>query len=251
MLFDPRVSPAMLVCFDDESQDTPPDLAGAPKTFTQEELNKILAEDKRQHQARYTKVEAQYQTLLKNQSLTDEERGKLTESLEDVRRQLQSKEQIQKTELKQLEDRLTKELTEVKTAKEAAEKRYTDMVVHRSLKDAAHDGDAFNADQVVTLLKPYVKLVEGEKTMIDFPDRNADTGESIVTQMTPVDAIKRMKQLPETWGNLFKANVVSGIGGASAIGGFTPGSSGRIDLKSLTMDQYLELRAKNPKALGL
>ena len=59
-----------------------------------------------------------------------------------------------------------------------------------------------------------------------------------------------MKQLPETWGNLFKSNIVSGIGGTSATGGHASGS-GRVDVKKLTTEQYMELRKKNPAALGL
>ena len=69
--------------------------------------------------------------------------------------------------------------------------------------------------------------------------------------MTPEEAIKRMKQLPETYGNLFKSGVVGGIGAASATGGLTPGSNGKVDTTKLTMDQYLELRKKNPAAVGL
>lgn len=255
MFDDLFVSPAIVICYDGEEGQAGSGGDGnqggdPPKTFTQEEVNRILAEDKRKHQAQYQKVEAQYQTLLKNEKLTQEERDKLNEALDDVRRQLQSKEQLAKTEMKQLEEKLMKQLNEVTSAKELAEKRYNDLVVYRSLKDAAHEGDAFNADQIVTLLKPYVKL-SGETVMIDFPDRSNDTGEPIVTQMGPADAIKRMKQLPETWGNLFKSNVVGGIGGASATGGLTPGSGGRIDPRKLTIEQYKELRKTNPKALGL
>jgi hypothetical protein len=89
----------------------------------------------------------------------------------------------------------------------------------------------------------------GDSPMIDFPDISEDTKEPIVKQMTPTEAVERMKQLPHIHGNLFKSNVVGGVGAGSATGG-TPGS-GKVDLKKITMEQYQQLRKTNPKALGL
>ena len=80
-------------------------------SFTQDELNKILAEDKRKHRRRYEKVEKQYgQDLLANNKLTQEDRAKLEESLEDVRKQLRTKEEQARFEKKQLEDQYTGKL---------------------------------------------------------------------------------------------------------------------------------------------
>jgi hypothetical protein len=60
--------------------------------------------------------------------------------------------------------------------------------------------------------------------------------------------MKAMQAKPNAYGNLFKSGVVSGIGSGSGPG--TP-SGGKLDLRNLTMQQYLELRAKNPELLGL
>ena len=73
--------------------------------------------------------------------------------------------------------------------------------------------------------------------MVDFPDKDATTGQSVMTSKTPTEAVKRMTEIPE-FQNLFRKNVVSGVGGNSAIGGLTPGSNGRIDVRNLTHDQY-------------
>lgn len=247
------LSRASIVCFDNDPADPPADPAGdppndPPRVFSQDELNKILAEDKRKHKAQYEKIEAQYKTLLDKNNLSTEERVKLEESLEDVRKQLRSKEEQAKYEKKQLEDRLNQTVNELQQKVSQAESKYTHLLVTRALKDAAVGGDAFNAEQVVTLLVPHVKLVD-EKPMIEFPDVDGDTGEPIVTQMSPDDAIKRMKQLPEKWGNLFKSNIVSGIGGSSNTGA-GPGN-GRVDVKKLTPEQYMKMRRENPSALGL
>ena len=47
-----------------------------------------------------------------------------------------------------------------------------------------------------------------------------------------------MKELPARYGNLFKSGVVSGIGASSATGGIAPGSSGKLDVRKLTPQQY-------------
>lgn len=245
---------ALVSCFDGEGAGDPPagdpPAGDPPKAFSQDEVNKILAEDKRKHQTQYQKLEKQLQDTLNSAKLTGEERTKLEESLEDVRKQLRTKEETAKLEKKQLEDKFSTQITELTKRAELAENRFVDSTIKRDLQDAAVGGDAFSPSQIVTLLRPMTKMVE-DKTMVDFPDISAETGEPIVKQMTPEEAIKRMKQLPETYGNLFKSGVVGGIGAASATGGLTPGQNGQVDPRKLTMDQYLELRKKNPQALGL
>ena len=59
-----------------------------------------------------------------------------------------------------------------------------------------------------------------------------------------------MKEMGE-YANLFKSNVVAGVGANSATGGIAPGASGRIDVRNLTAEQYAKIREENPEALGL
>lgn len=253
-MFDLYRSHPVLVCFDGEPVDPPPgdpppgDPPPADKTFTQAEVNKILAEDKRKHQAQAQKLEAKLNETLTNVKLTQEERAKADELLEDLRKQFRTKEETAKIERKQLEDKYTNEITTLKTRAEQAENKYVDSTISRAIQDAAVSGDAFSPNQIVVLLRPMTKMV-GDNPMVDFPDVEADTGNPIVKQMTPTEAVQRMKQLVDVHGNLFKSNVVSGVGAGSSTGG-TPGS-GKVDVKKLTMEQFLQLRKTNPKALGL
>ena len=81
--------------------------------------------------------------------------------------------------------------------------------------------------------------------MVEFPDNDATTGQEIKTTKTPSEAVKRMTEIAE-FQNLFRKNVVSGVGGNSAIGGLTPGSNGRIDVRNLTPDQYQKVQSREP-----
>jgi len=234
---------------------------GGDRTFTQEEVNKFMADDRRKHQKKYETLETSYQQLLENESLSKDERNKLEESLENLRAQYRTKEQQAAHERKKLEAEYGERLTEAERQAEDWQRRYTESTVSRSLQDAAVSHEAYSPSQIVALLRPMTKMVEktDEKgrglselaPMVDFPDQDPETGESVMTQRTPEEAVNRMKELPELYGNLFKSGVVSGIGGNSATGGLAPGANGQVDVRKLSPTQYREIREKNPELLGL
>ncbi len=238
------------------------------KTFNTADVNRIVQErldrDRKSresaHNEKYTDLETRYSELLQNENLGEEQRGKLNEQLEDVRKQLRTKEQQAAHERKLLTDDHEIKLTEATKAAEVWESRFRESSIYRALQDAASSNDAYNDSQVVALLRPMTKLVEeideitndptGEyRTVIDFTDVD-DKGLSVVTQRTPDETVKRMKEIGE-YANLFKSNVVSGVGAHPATGGITPGTNGRIDVRNLTAEQYSKIRKENPAALGL
>ena len=210
------------------------------------------------------KSEQTYKELLaNNSSLTAQERKTLEDNLQTVQGQLRTKEQQTAIEKKELEERLSGKITEAEKKATEWENRYRSETMTRSLQDAAVNADAFRAEQIVTILKPMTKQIDEVdpttnkatgrlKTMIEFPDVD-DNGEPTMTTRTPEEAVKRMKELPHIYGNLFKTNVVSGIGSNSAAV-VAPGATGKLtnqQLRNLTPAQYREIREKNPAALGL
>jgi flagellar motor protein MotB len=230
--------------------------------FSQEDLNKILAEDRRKHQAQVAKIQQTLEETLASKNLTTQEREQLAQRLEDMQKETRTKEQQQAHERKQMEEMHATKLEEEKKGRVQWENRFRESMVERSLQDAAVTGDAFQPSQVMTILRQMTRLSEStdEKTgkgtgkfkvVVDFPDTDPTTGEAIVTLHTPESAVKRMKELPAIYGNLFKSGVVSGIGSSSATGGLASGQSGKLDVRKLTPQQYAEVRAKNPELLGL
>lgn len=225
-----------------------PDDKGGKTAFTQEDVNKFLADDRRKHRAQMEKLEQQLAGLSENSQLSEKERAELADSLEDVRKQLRTKEQQAAIEKRSLEEKYQAQLKEATEKASQWESRYTNESIGRALADAAVQGEAFSPTQIVELLRSKTKLVEGVP-MVDFPDTHAETGESIVTQLSPADAVKRMKELATVYGNLFKSNVVPGVGGSSRADGFS--GSGKIDPSKLSPAQYRKVRAENPELLGL
>lgn len=249
--------PVYVLCYDGDNgegstgnQAAPTgNVAGTEPRFTQSDLNKFLAEDKRKHQERYQQLETSYQELLQSQNLTKEDRDKLQARLEDVQKSLRTKEQQAEYERKQAEEKYKNEL---KTEKERAqywENLFKQETVVRSLQDAAQAADAFNSSQIVGLLRPYTELkdVEGKLApMVDFPDIDEKTGAEIRTLRTPQDAVKRMRELPKVYGNLFKSNVVSGVGAGQA----STGNPDNIDYSNMTAEEYRKHRDAIKKRLG-
>jgi hypothetical protein len=232
------------------------------KAFNQEDLNTFLADDRRRHQEKYRKLEGAYEEMLADKNLANDQRSKFEAELQDLQKSFRTIEQQQEYERKQERVRFAQEMTGYKESANKWEHMYKDSVIQRSLQDAAVSAGAFNPSQVVNLLSPMTQMrpvvdengVELEDKMdpkVDFPDIDEKTGESITTLRTPQEAVQRMKELSEHHGNLFRANVVSGIGSGAATGGVTSGEGGRIDVTKLTPEQYRKMRKENPEALGL
>jgi hypothetical protein len=270
---------ALVACYEGEEEEAAAAAAAAaaatggdeiksPEGFTpdqQKKFNDAIAAERRKQETKYRKelekTEVTYKELLANsKSLTDQERKTLQDNLETIQGQLRSKEQQAAQEKKELEASYQGKLTAAEQRAVAAEQRWRDSTIMRALQDAAVENEAYNTRQVTTLLKDMTRLVErvdanGKGTgqfdvMVDFPDKDNTTGQEIKTTKTPSEAVKRMTEIAE-FQNLFRKNVVSGVGGNSAIGGLAPGSNGRIDVRSLTPEQYQKVRAENPELLGL
>lgn len=260
------LSCASVVCYDEGDVVPPPEgdlppVTGEeptpPEGFTPEQqrkFNEVLAAERRKQEAKLKaeiqKRENTLKEMLQTKSLTEKERNSLEEQLAVVSGQLRTEKNASTEKIKELENQWTAKLQAAEKRAEAAEIKYRSSTITRALQDAAVVNDAFRPEQIVTLLTGMTKLVD-DKVVVELPDEDANTGDPIMTTRSPEDAVKRMKEKPEVYGNLFKSNVVSGIASNSATGGATPGQKGKIDVRNLTPAQYREIRAKNPELLGL
>ena len=233
--------------------------------FDQDQVNKIvqdrLAKDRKKTEEKYLTLEASYQDLIANKALSDDGKVAAKKQLEDLRAQHRTTEEQAKHEKNQLKDMYESELHQYKEAAVHWESQHKEYLIERSLLEAAVANDAFMPTQIFDTLQKWTTLVDqldendkptGKLTpMVDLPDVEADTGKPTVLQRTPMDAVERLKELQP---NLFKANVVSGVGGNSNTGGITPGAGGHIgqeDQKELTTDQWMKQYKDDPTKLGL
>jgi len=228
------------------------------EAFTQDQVNAIVAADRRKLTDKYQQLETAYKDALENQNLTKEARAQLELKLEDVQKTYLTKEETLLNEKKKIEETLSKEANSWKEQAVRWENQFKQTLVDRTLQDAAVQYDAYNPSQMISLLRPMTKVTEktddqgrgtgAYEVIVDLDDINGETGAHQVTRRAPTDAVKRMKELQDVYGNLFKTNVVSGIGGGTAPNTNAPG---KIDPSKISTAEYMRLRKEKPEVLGL
>ena len=129
--------------------------ATAGKTFTQEDLNRFLAEDRRKHQTQLKEQAEKLETVLKNSQLTEQDRKVLQENLEAVKGQLRSAEAAAAKEKQELEQAFQAKLVDAEKKSQIWEGLYRESMIQRSLQDAAVKGDAWQPGQIVTLTEAH------------------------------------------------------------------------------------------------
>jgi hypothetical protein len=234
------------------------------KTFTQEDLNRFLADDRRKTEAKFKDkvdtLESSYQEAINNNALSGEDRQELENQLEDLRARHRTKEQQLAFDKKQAEEASALKISELEARSSQWEARFTESTINRELQSAAVEHDSYNPELVVTHLKGSTSLTEkvdqdGRPTgqlapMVTMTVKNEETGVMEALKMTPIEAVQYMKKNPERYGGFFKNNIREGIGGTSATGGGMSGD-GTVDLTKISDAQYFKLRKENPSALGL
>lgn len=221
--------------------------------FTQEQVNRFLADERRKAQKINEKTVKQLEDLRKNASLTEQEKVNLEERIETLRNEFLTKEELAKKEQQKEANKRKEELINIAKEKDKWKKLYEDSTVDNNILAAASaDQDVFNPIQFLELLRPKTRLVEeldeeGKATgrfipRVKLAGKNKD-GESIILELTPVEAVKQMKENTAEFGNLFKSNVVKGVGGNNV--GDTKKGGGPPEDPAL----FREWRKKNPDYL--
>lgn len=222
---------------------------GANKTsFTQDELNRILADDRRKHQEQVKKALKEVEALRSKAKLTAEERSALDKRVQTLQDELLTKEELAKKEKERLQKEAHQKIKTLESERDSWRDRYTNSSIRRAITDASVKNNAFNPSQIVALLQGDTRLVEelddqGSPTgrfrpKVRFEDVG-DDGSTITLDLSPEDAVKRMRELPD-YLNLFKGE------GKGGLGSNNQPSGKKIDLKELAKDPetYRRLRAE-------
>ena len=194
--------------------------------FTQDQVNKFLAEERRKLQKANERTVQQLEALRKNASLTEQEKISLEERIETIKNEFLSKEQIQQKEAQKAAKKQKEEIEVIQKEIGRWKNLYEETTVENNLLGAAaSDTDVFNPKQILELLRPKTRLVEeldedsGKPTgrftpRVRLPGKDKD-GNNITLELTPLEAVKQLKENTSEYGNLFKSNVIKGVGGSN------------------------------------
>jgi hypothetical protein len=228
------------------------DLKAAGKIITtQDDLNKMMAENRRKLTQQNQELVKQLEELRNQSNLTQQQREELEQRINTLQEQFMTKEEIAKKESVKQSKAFEDEKKRIAQEANSWRERYTNETVRRSITDASVEGKAVSPEQIVAILGASSYLGEvldaaGKPTgnyepRVKFNDVDSE-GKPVILELTPTQAVKRMKELPEKFGNLFVASGSGGVGGA---GNASRGTPTTLDsLKDL--DSYKKFRSEHP-----
>lgn len=231
--------------------------APASKTFSQDQLNKFLAEDRRKHQDQIKSVVTQLEDLKKTKELNDQQRTDLETRIETLNSSLLTAEERAKQELTKKDKDFKTAIEQVHHERDQWKSNYSTEVITNQILKASVAHKAINPEQIHGLLAPKTRLVEvlgsdgktvtGYIPKVKITSQN-EKGEAVELDLTVEDAVKHMKGLSDRWGNLFDSGVSGGLGGKGS-----SGSGGSIDLAAAAKkspEAYREARKKLGLGIG-
>lgn len=225
--------------------------AAERSTFTQDDVNRMLAEDKRKHQEANRKTMDEVDALKTKVSMSTKERQDLNARLEEQKRAFLTKEELATREAERQKSEAENALKTLTDDRDQWKNRYEEETIVRSITDEAVRNDAFVPEQLVAILQPRTQLAEvlnddGHPSgMLEPKVKFADTdseGNPVELVLPVGKAVTRMKEL-EKFQNLFRGQGTGGLGSSnnSAVG------AGEIDVVRLAKENpalYRKYRAE-------
>ncbi len=243
-VYEGEVDPPVI---DPPATDPPPSVDDDKPKFTQRQLNDIIAKEKGKHQKATETQVKELEKIKASKGLTEQEKKALETRIEDLNNSMLTKEQLAAKEREKLQGEHKQKLDTVATERDFYRGLYQKSTITRSISDEATVAEAFNPRQVVALLEGKTRLVEaldgdghpipGEFVVrVKMEDVDKE-GKPTTLDMTVAEALKRMKDRVDEYGNLFKSGVAGGLGGTSGKGG-----SKEFDPSKATPEEYRKWR---------
>lgn len=218
----------------------------------QDDLNAMMAENRRKLTQQNSELVKQLEEIKRNAALTNEQRDELQGRITQLEEQYMTKEELAKREKDKQAKEYESKLQQTVEQSEQWKGLYTSSTIDRALQDAAVVGEAIRPSVIVDLLRSKTQLTEvmenGQPTgrytpIVKFNDIG-ENGENVILDLSPEEAIKRMKELPDDYGFLFKGTATSGIGSARRADGSAPAPRLQELLKD--PEKYAKWRKENP-----
>lgn len=220
---------------------------GGERTYTHAELTALIEAERVRHAENTKATIKSLEETKKSQSLTEKEKSDLAKRIEELQATLLTKDELAKQQLEKTTEQYKAELSTTVAERDTWRQRYVSSQIESGIKGAAIENDAFNPDFFMALLGPKAELVEiideetnkptGKfKTVVKMESREQD-GKVLI--LSPTEAIKTLKEMPDKYGNLFKSNVTGGLGAGGSAGSVT-----NLNLKNLSHENYLKVRSQ-------
>lgn len=227
----------------------------AGKTFTQADVDRIMAEHRKGLQTQNQELATQLEEFRNKANLSETAKAELDAKIQVLQSQhlteaqkLTQQVEAEKKRLKELEDTSKKEV-------DTWRGNFHDLLVTNSILSGAAKHEAAFAEQMLDMLKPKAKVVsatdaDGNVIPNKYVAKMAvtvidpKTKQPVTVDLPIEDAIGEMRK-DQKHANLFLTNGKPGLGGTGGSGG--NGNPGPIDMNNITPEEYRARRI----ALGL
>jgi hypothetical protein len=191
------------------------------KVFTQEQVNAMLAENKRNLQNQVASQIKELENLKQSKNITEKERETLSSRIEELNKSLMSKEELARKNEEKLKGEHKRTVEALAAERDDWKKKFTESTITRTIMDEATQAEAFSPNQIVALLQGNTRLVEvtdtegnvvpGQyETKVKLSDTDKD-GKPTTLDLTVKEALKRMSDRND-FANLFKSGLAGGLG---------------------------------------
>lgn len=232
----------------------PPPPPPAPVTFTQAQVDKMMAEHRKGLQTQNAELVKQLEELRQSANLTQQQRDELDARINNLTQQHLTTEQKLKAQVEATEKKYKADTENLTNESRKWKGNYEKLLVTNEILKGAMQYKAAKDTQLLAMLLPNAKVVEevddkGQPTgnfVAKLPTTVIDpkSKQKVTLELPIVEAIGKMRDDPDN-ANLFLIDGKPGFGGS---GNAPTGSgSGEVDWSKLTPAQH---RAKR-KELGL
>lgn len=203
---------------------TKDDQPAEPKTFTQEEVNHIVAEDRRKDKSKIEELSTLNAELSKRVTMSEEERSQFEAKIKTLNESSSS--QVQELERKFTKEKkdYDKTISDLQSQASAWKDRFSNALIDQEIIQASTATNAYYPSQIASILRGSNKLevrpildADGKETqeyeavVVDFKELDAK-GNPVKSTLKISKAIERMVELPEIYGaNLFKQKGSHGL----------------------------------------
>jgi hypothetical protein len=227
---------------------TPPATPPVSKTFSQADVDRFIGEERRKLDNKAKGLLSQLENLQQSSQLTQKERDELASQIEEIKTTSMTKEQVLTRDLEGYKTKLDTTTKALSEERDGWQSRYNSVLVKQAITEAAATHDAFRPEQLLTLLSSNAKLVEEKdddgkatghfKVLFKFNDVDPKTKKPVTLELPAGDVMKRMKEVPELYGNLFKSTMQPGTGGGTT----KKTKTGEVDYAGMTTEEYRAFR---------
>lgn len=205
--------------------------------FTQDHLNKEIGNARVAARKQADTEKSALQQELETMKADWEARGinvdELTNKIKSLEEQHLTAEELMKRRSDELTKQFDDERKKLSSERDSAFQMFQNERISNEIAAACNQHRAVSTEQIAPLLRPVTELVPektpkgqitGYKAIVKFRDQD-DEGKEVVRDLSIGEAVQRMRELPDRFGNLFYGDQQPGSGQNVLLGQSTPQAS--------------------------